>query len=96
MNMIRLLCFNIVMFPVYIIGFIMHLCLLGYELVGPLMARMLLPAEVHKAMKQGKVVAISRDEAEAFINDYLEKNPEASVDEALKALIQEKQGGKNV
>lgn len=97
MNLIRLLCFNLVMLPFYIIGFFMHLCMLGYELIGPLMATLLLPVEVRKALADGhKPIVVSRQEAEAFINDYLEKNPEASTDDALKAFIKTKQGGDSV
>lgn len=95
MRMLQFLCFNIVMLPFYIIGFIMHLCLLGYELVGPFMASLLLPQEVKEAIKNGKVIPVSRQEAEAYVNDYLEKNPDATAEDALKAFVQEKQRKSN-
>lgn len=93
MNIVRLLCFNIIMFPFYVIGVLMHLSLLGYALVEPLMIKMLLPEGLRDAGPF--IMAVSREEVETFINDYMKKNPNALPEDALKAFVKSKKEQSN-
>lgn len=91
MNIIRLVCFTIVMAPFLLAGFIGHMYMLGYDLTKPFFARMLLPAGLETA----DIIPASREEVEAFLAKYMQEHPQASVDEALKAFIKFKKENRN-
>lgn len=92
MNIIRLVCFTIVMAPFLLAGFIGHMYMLGYDLTKPFFARLLLPPGLSAA---DIIIPATRQEVEEFMQDFMEKNPKATPDEALKAFIKFKKENRN-
>jgi hypothetical protein len=92
--MIQAVCVQVVMFPFYVIGCLMHIQMVAYEVVKPFMARIMLPPHLWEQYKNGgeriAPVAVSLAELEEFHADYLKKYPDATPEDALTALYDKK------
>ena len=82
MNYVRLICSAVVMSPFMLIGVFMHLCFIGYTLVTPF---------VHKLFMPKNALVIRMDELGKFTNEFIAKNPDKTVDDAVDAFIKMKQ-----
>jgi|688.fasta_scaffold264252_4 hypothetical protein len=82
MKYVSFICSAVVLSPFMLIGFFMHLCFVGYTLVTPF---------VHKLFMPSNTMIISLGEIEKFTNDFLEKNPDKTVEDAVEAFMRMKQ-----